>query len=140
MGKTIYPLPGSRQVAREGNFAGPVSFSNGVKVSGGEMVFVSGQLAFDENMALVGKGDISAQTRQVLENIGKVLRAAGGSFKDVVRVTVFVKDITQFRAIHDVRLQYFDADNLPASTMVEIREFVHPDALIEIDAVAVVGG
>ena len=138
MPKTVYPL--AKPLAERGKFSGPVAFSNGVKVSGGELLFISGQLAFDENMQLVGKGDMGAQTRQVLRNIGKVLEQAGGTFKDIVRVTVFVKDISRFREIHDARLEFFDQEHLPASTMVEIREFVHEDGLIEIDAVALIGG
>ena len=55
-----------------------------------------------------------------------------------MRVTVFIKDMNQFRDIHDVRLQYFDENNLPASTMVSVSGFVDEDALIEIDAVAVI--
>lgn len=139
MKKTVYPLART-ELAHDGNFAGPVAFSNGVKVSGGDLLFISGQLAFDANMELVGKGDMGAQTRQVLDNIGKVLEQAGGSFRDIVRVTVYVKDITRFREIHDARLEYFDAEHLPASTMVEITEFVHDDGLIEIDAIAVIAG
>ncbi|HKI99012.1 MAG TPA: RidA family protein [bacterium] len=137
MAKTVYPL--AKPLAQRGTFSGPVAFSNGVKTSGGELLFISGQIAFDENMELVGKGDMGAQTRQVLRNIAKVLEQAGGTPRDIVRVTVFVKDISRFREIHDARLEFFHADHLPASTMVEISEFVHPDALIEIDAVAVIG-
>lgn len=136
MAKTIYPLRGP--IAASGKFSGKVAFSNGVKVTGGELLFVSGQLAKDANSELVGKGDIKAQTRQVLENIKVVLDQAGATFSDIVRVTVFIKDMSQFRDIHDVRLQYFDENNLPASTMVEVTGFVDDDALIEIDAVAVV--
>ena len=127
-------------MANRGKFSGPVAFSNGVKTSGGELLFISGQIAFDENMQLVGKGDMGAQTRQVLRNIGKVLQQAGGTWQDIVRVTVFVKDISRFREIHDARLEVFQQPHLPASTMVEISRFVHDDALIEIDAVAVIGG
>lgn len=137
MAKTVFPLPG--QLADEGKFAGPVAFSNGVMTTGGKLLFISGQLAFDDSMQLVGKGDMGAQTRQVLRNIGKVLEQAGGTFKDIVRVTVYVKDISRFREIHDARLEFFHPDHLPASTMVEISEFVHDDGLIEIDAVAVIG-
>ena len=136
MAKTIYPLRGP--IAASGKFSGKVAFSNGVKVTGGELLFVSGQLAKDANSELVGKGDIKAQTRQVLENIKVVLDQAGATFSDIVRVTVFIKDMSQFRDIHDVRLQYFDENNLPASTMVEVTGFVDDDALIEIDAVAVI--
>ena len=107
-------------------------------MTGGELLFISGQLAKDANSELVGKGDIKAQTKQVLENIKKVLDQAGAAFSDIVRVTVFIKDMNQFRDIHDVRLQYFDENNLPASTMVSVSGFVDEDALIEIDAVAVI--
>jgi 2-iminobutanoate/2-iminopropanoate deaminase len=138
MAKTIYPL--ARPLAQRGKFSGPVAFSNGVKTSGGQLLFISGQLAYDDQMLLVGKGDMGAQTRQVLRNIGKVLEQAGGTFRDIVRVTVFVKDISRFREIHDARLEFFHADHLPASTMVQVSAFVHDDALIEIDAVAVLGG
>ncbi|MCZ6557951.1 MAG: RidA family protein [SAR324 cluster bacterium] len=135
MAKTTYDLAGP--IAKSGTFSGSVAFSNGVKVSGGEMLFVSGQLAKVDS-ELVGKGDIKAQTRQVLENIKKVLDQAGATFSDVVRVTVYITDMSHFRDIHDVRLQYFDKDNLPASTMVEVSGFVDEDALIEIEAVAVI--
>ena len=86
------------------------------------------------------RDDISgAMINGRLKNIGQVLEQAGAGFNDSVRVTVLVKDITRFREIHDARLEFFHKDHLPASTMVEISEFVHEDALIEIDAVAVVG-
>jgi enamine deaminase RidA (YjgF/YER057c/UK114 family) len=137
MAKTVFPL--AKPLANRGRFSGPVAFSNGVMTVGGKLLFISGQLAFDEDMQLAGKGDMGAQTRQVLRNIGKVLDAAGGTPKDIVRVTVYVRDISRFREIHDARLEFFDAEHLPASTMVEISKFVHEDALIEIDAVAVIG-
>ena len=137
MAKTIFPL--AKPLANRGTFSGPVAFSNGVMTTGGRLLFISGQLAFDADMKLVGKGDMGAQTRQVLRNIEVVLKQAGGSFKDIVRVTVFVKDISRFREIHDARLEFFLPNHLPASTMVQISEFVHADALIEIDAVAVIG-
>lgn len=137
MAKTVYPLP--QQGGQRGRFSGPVAFSSGVRVSGGDLLFISGQLAWDGNMELVGKGDMAAQTRQVLENIARVLERAGGTFADIVRVTVYVKSMDELRAIHDVRLKYFPAEHLPASTLVQISEFVHPDALIEIDAVAAIG-
>lgn len=139
--KTIFPLPGGNQFARSGSLAGPVAFSNAVRVSGGgALLFVSGQLAFDHDLQLVGMGDMRAQTRQVLENIGSALSQSGATFKDVVRVQVFVTDLTDFRAIHEVRLEYFHPDHLPASTLVQVDALVHPDALIEMDAVAVISG
>ncbi len=136
MAKTIFPLPGP---IHSGDKAGKLSFAAGVAVEGGRTVYISGQLARNDDLQLIGKGDIRAQTRQVLENIGKILAQAGGTFADVVKVVVYVKDMSQFRAIHDVRLEFFDEDHLPASTMVQISAFTLPDALIEIEAVAVIG-
>ena len=138
MEKTIYPLPGGNQLARSGSLAGPVAFSNAVRVCGETMVFVSGQLAFDHNLQLVGKGDMRAQARQVLTNLGNALSQSGAGFQDVVRVQVFVTDLTEFRAIHEVRLEYFSPDHLPASTLVQVAGLVHLDALIEMDAVAMI--
>lgn len=137
MAKTIYPLPGA---IHSGAFAGKMAFSSGVKTGGGELLFISGQLARDENHQLVGIGDIRVQTRQVLENIKALVERAGGSMEDIVKVTVYVKDMTRFREIHDVRLEFFHEDHLPASTMVEISRFTLEDALIEIEAFAVLGG
>ena len=135
MARTTYPLA-HESLADSGPSRGKVAFSNAVKIEGGPLLFVSGQLAYDERRQLVGKGDIRAQTRQVLENIKRALSAAGTDFAHVVKVTVFIKDMAHFRDIHDVRLEYFPADALPASTMVAVSGFVHPDALIEIEAVA----
>lgn len=135
MTKQILPMGGP--LAQSGTFAGKVAFSNGVQVSGGRTLFISGQLAYDDQRNLVGKGDMKAQTRQVLQNIKKVLDWAGAAPQDIVKVTVFVKDISKFRDIHDARLEFFHPDHLPASTMVEVSKFVHPDALIEIEAIAV---
>ena len=99
------------------------------------LVYVSGQLAFDENNELVGKGDVGAQTEQVLRNIERALTELGGTMADVVQVTVFVKDMSGLRAIHEARLRAFSAP-YPTSTLVAVSAFVHPDALIEINAVA----
>jgi enamine deaminase RidA (YjgF/YER057c/UK114 family) len=135
MAKTVYPVAGP--LADAGTFSGKVAFSRGVKIDPGTLLFVSGSLATDANRNIVGVGDMGAQTRQVLRNLGQVLKEAGATFREVVKVTVFTKDITAFRAIHDARLEFFVADHLPASTMVEVSGFVHPDALIEIEMFAV---
>lgn len=137
MAKTIYPLPGA---IHSGAFAGKLSFSSGVKTTGGELLFISGQLARNADNELVGIGNMAAQTRQVLENIKALVERAGGTMNDIVRVTAYVKDMSKFREIHDVRLEFFDQDHLPASTMVEITRFTLEDALIEIEAIAVIGG
>jgi enamine deaminase RidA (YjgF/YER057c/UK114 family) len=120
----------------------PVAFCNAVALDVSEirrLVWVSGQLAFDEKNQLVGKGDVRVQTEQVLENIGRSLRELGATFADVVQVTVFAKDMSDLAGIHEVRLRYFTPP-YPTSTLVAAAGFVHPDALIEINAMAAVRG
>jgi reactive intermediate/imine deaminase len=112
--------------------------SQGVAVPSGRMVFVSGQVARGVDGQLVGRGDIQAQTRKVLENIRSVLAEAGATMDDVTKVTVFVTNLAEhFSAIHEVRAEFFSSD-YPASTLVEISRLVDPDMLIEIEAIAVV--
>ena len=76
-----------------------------------------------------------AQTEQILKNIQRALEQLGGTMADVVQVIVFVKDMEGLRAIHEARLRYFSPP-YPTSTLVAVSAFVHPDALIEINAVA----
>ena len=112
--------------------------SQGVEVSQGKMVFVSGQVARNLDGSVHGVGDITAQTRKVLRNMEAVLAESGAVMDDVVKVTVFVTNLAEhFSEIHKVRGEFFTKD-YPASTMVEVTSLVHEDMLIEIEAVAVV--
>ena len=110
-------------------------FSAGIK--SGRFVFVAGQVAIDENGKTVGVGDIGAQTRQVLTNIGKVLKAGGATFDDVVKVTVFVTDLSNLAALQAVRPEFFNEPH-PASTLVKVAQLINPDWLVEIEAIALV--
>ena len=130
MAKTILQ---SSEVAVPGGI-----MSQGVAVPTGRMVFVSGQVARGVDGQLVGRGDIRAQTRKVLENVRAVLAEGGATMDDVVKVTVFVTNLADnLSAIHEVRAEFFSS-GYPASTLVEISRLVDPDMLIEIEAVAVV--
>jgi enamine deaminase RidA (YjgF/YER057c/UK114 family) len=118
----------------------PVAFVNALSLELSEirqLVWVSGQLAFDDGGQLVGVGDVRKQTEQCLINIQRSLKQLGGALSDVVQVTVFVRDMSQLEAIHEVRLRYF-SQPLPTSTLVAVSGFVHPDALIEINAMAAI--
>ncbi len=113
--------------------------SHGISAPAGKMVFVSGQVSRNAQGEIVGKGDIVAQTRQVLENMKSVLAQGGATLEDVVKVTVFVTNVAEhYSDIHRVRAEYFKSD-YPASTMVEVKALVQPELMIEIEAVAVVG-
>src|SRR5918912_4358209 len=116
----------------------PVAFCNALSLELSEirrLVWIAGQLAFNERDELVGTGDIGTQTEQCLRNIQRCLEQLGGSLADVVQVTVFVKDPSDLRAIHAARLRAFSPP-YPTSRLVAVSGFVHPDALIEINAVA----
>lgn len=103
----------------------------------GRLLFISGMTSKRADGNIAGPGDIEAQTRQTCENLKAAVEAAGGTMADICRVDVFVKSMADFDVIHRVRRQYFP-DPPPASTMVQISGFTHPDYLIEINAIAVV--
>jgi len=102
----------------------------------GKLVFVSGLTAKNERGEVVGVGDVRAQTRQVCENLKLAMQAAGGTLADIVRVDVYIREMAGFKDIHDIRREYF-GPNPPASTMVAVAGFTHPDMLIEINAIGV---
>ena len=114
----------------------PVSHFTHV-VRAGRIVFVSGCVATDGTGRVVGGNDVVAQTRQVHENIKRCLTAAGATFADVCKVTVFLKNIADREKVNVARKEYFGAHR-PASTLVEISKFVRDDILVEIEATAVV--
>lgn len=103
----------------------------------GKVLHISGQVSQDVGGKIVGVGDITAQTRQVLGNISKILDAVGGLMSDIAKVTVFVKDMSMLDEIHQVRSEFFTSP-YPASSLVQVVGLVNPDYLIEIEAVAVI--
>jgi 2-iminobutanoate/2-iminopropanoate deaminase len=125
---------GRRQEIRVPGIAEPISHYTDV-VRAGRLVFVSGCAATDERGRTVGGTDVVAQARQVHENLKKCLAAAGGSFADVCKVTVFLKRIDDREKVNTVRKEYFGAAR-PASTLVEAR-LAREDLLVEIEAIAV---
>lgn len=129
-----------KQMIHSAKLSRPVGvFSQAVKVpAAGHLIFVSGLTARDPSGAVVGRGDVRAQTRRILENLRTILAEAGATLADVVKVTVFIRHMEEdFKAIHEVRAEFFPKDP-PASSMVEVSRLVEPDHLIEIEAVAVV--
>jgi len=118
-----------------GGFASvPLGFSQAIKVSAdGSLIFVAGQGPLDDQLRVIGAGDIEAQARAA-----RVLAAAGSSFKDVVRMVIYCSDIDRQRAaIRKVRSEFVDPDHPPASTMVEVAKFAEPGMMIEIEVTAV---
>jgi enamine deaminase RidA (YjgF/YER057c/UK114 family) len=103
----------------------------------GRLVFISGMTSKCADGSIAGVGDIEAQTRQMCENVKAAVEAAGGTMADICRVDVYVKSMADFDVIHRVRRAYFP-EPPPASTMVQVSGFTHPDYLIEMNAIAVV--
>ncbi|HZD25541.1 MAG TPA: RidA family protein [Alphaproteobacteria bacterium] len=112
-------------------------FSNAAWQPPGRVLHISGQVSTDEDWNIVGKGDMVAQTRQVLSNIRTILESAGGDMDDIVSVIVYVTDMQPLMDVHKVREEFFRKP-YPASTLVQVSALVRPEYLIEISAVAVI--
>jgi enamine deaminase RidA (YjgF/YER057c/UK114 family) len=119
----------------------PAGFSYGYEVKSGRLVFVAGQVAVDADGRIVGHGDLIAQFRQTCANIHAVLSAAGGDMTDVVKLTIYVLDVADYKknlkGIGDVYREYF-GKHFPAMTLVGARDLFDAadGALIEIEGVA----
>ncbi|CAG0889593.1 unnamed protein product [Cyprideis torosa] len=103
-------------------------------VSGG-LIFVSGQLGVNTEGAVV-TGGIEEQTKQALENLGTVLRAANADFADVVKTTVFLKDVRDIPGMNEIYGKVF-FQNRPARSAIQIAELPKKGALVEIEAIAI---
>ncbi len=115
------------------------SYSHAVRVETADAVwiYVSGQLALDAEGAMVGAGDLAAQTEQVFENLARVLEANGATFADVVKIQSYFSTLEGLQGSREVRARYLPSEP-PASTAVRVAALLLPDALIEVDVVAVV--
>src|SRR6185436_7430345 len=128
------PASGRREEIRVPGMPEPIShFTNVVRA--GRLVFVSGCVASDAEGRTIGGNDATAQARQVHENLKRCLSAAGATFADVCKVTVFLKRVEDREQVNVVRREYFGTAR-PASTLVEAR-LVRDDLLVEIEAIAV---
>ncbi|MEJ2749883.1 MAG: RidA family protein [Anaerolineae bacterium] len=109
-------------------------YSQAVKI--GDLVYTAGQIALDPATGQMVEGDVQAQTEQVLQNLQAVLKAAGSSLKKVVKTTVFLQDMGDFKAMNEVYGRYFDKKP-PARSAVQVAA-LPLGAQVEIEAVALV--
>lgn len=120
----------------------PSGFSHGVLVTGGCLLFLAGQTASDAEGRIVAPGDLVAQYEQVLRNLKTVVEAVGGTMKDIVKITIFVRDrddyLAHLKPLGQVHKAFFGT-YYPATALLEISRFVQDEALIEIEGVAVLG-
>jgi enamine deaminase RidA (YjgF/YER057c/UK114 family) len=114
----------------------PFGYSHAVSVRPGRVVWTAGQVAIRPDGSTAPAGDWEAQTRLAMENVGHALAAAGAGWSDVVKLTFFVVDVSEFATIRAVRDEFLDPERRPASTLVRVAGLIVPELLIEIEAVA----
>jgi len=117
-------------------------FTHVVSAEGAEkLVYVSGQVSYDRDGIVMGKGDMREQCEQVFKSLTHGLKAAGANWRDVVKVNGYMVNLNpaDVNVYREVRSRYFDRDRMPASTLVGVQRLVHEDLLIEVEVIAALG-
>ena len=117
----------------------PTEYTQVISVTGRRLVFVAGQVSSDEHGNVVGKGDFRAQARQVYANVGTALAAAGATFSDVAKMTVFIVGFNRerdYNVLREVRAELLPTERW-ANSLVGVQTLAKPDYLIEVQAIAV---
>lgn len=128
--------PNVRFIKPDGLAPAP-GYTHTVEVKRGSMIFISGQVPLDEAGNMVGADDFTAQAHQVFRNIQTALAAARADFTHVVKLNYYVLDMSNLLALREIRNQYINTAQPPASTAVEVSRLFREGILIEIEAVAV---
>lgn len=118
--------------------AAPAGYTHVVEAPAGRTLYLSGQIALDREGKLVGAGDFGTQAMQAFANLDTALKGAGASFGNVVKLTMYVTDMSQLAALRTARDRYIDRAHPPASTLVEVRKLAREGLMLEVDAIAVV--
>lgn len=119
----------------------PPGYSQIVEVSAARMIFIAGQTALDGDGNIIGKNDFAAQAAQVFANLGIALRASGCTAAELVKLTVFLTDVSHLGLYREARNRFFASVTpiaAPAVTLVEVARLYGPDFLIEIEAIAAI--
>jgi enamine deaminase RidA (YjgF/YER057c/UK114 family) len=119
----------------------PPGYSQVVDVRASRIIFIAGQTALDRNGDLVGKSDFAAQAERVFQNLSVALQSADCTAGNLVKLTVFLRDMRDLSAYREVRNRFFATVSPPAApavTLVEVSKLYGPDFLIEIEAIAAV--
>jgi reactive intermediate/imine deaminase len=128
----------SKKVIRTNQAPAPVGPYNQAIATSGQMLFLAGQIPLDPQSGnIVGEGDITAQTKQVMRNIEAILTEAGATWDNVVKTSVFLSDMANFTPMNQVYAQYFAEDTAPARACVEVSR-LPKDVLVEIECIAVI--
>ena len=116
----------------------PVGPYNQAIAATGQMLFVSGQIAIDTTTnKIVSTNDIGQQTKKVMENLEAILTEAKTTFSNVVKTTVYLKNMDDFNTVNDIYAKYFKSEQAPARACVEVSR-LPKDVLVEIDCIAVI--
>lgn len=102
------------------------------------MVIISGQVAFDKQGQLVGAGDFSAQAGQVFSNIRSIVESAGGTMDDLVRIGIYLTDMTKTPLLRNARDKFINTKNPPTSVLVQVNKLFRDDVLLEVEATAII--
>lgn len=128
----------SKKVINTVKAPAPLGPYNQAIAATGQMLFVAGQIPLDPlSGAIVGEGDITAQTQQVMANLGAILKEAGATWDDVVKTSVFLTDLANFIPMNEVYAEYFAEDTAPARACVEVSR-LPKNVLVEIECIAVI--
>jgi len=126
-----------REVINPKNVHWPLGYSHVVKV--GDTVWVSGQLPLDQDGKIVGKGDIGVQTDKTYENLQKCLESVGATLRDIVMLGIYVTDLGEYdKNTRGIRKKYFGKYR-PATTGMQISKLYFSEAMIEVEATAIIG-
>ncbi len=126
----------SKQIVRTSDAPGAIGPYSQAVIAENGMIFTAGQIAIDPATGNIVEGGIQVQTRRAMENLKAILKAAGSDLENVVKTTVFIKDMNEFAAMNEVYGEYFK-ENPPARSTVEAAR-LPKDVRVEIDVIAFV--
>lgn len=129
--------PNAKLIKTDPDPLAPFRLAQGYQV--GDVIYLSGQAAIDLEGNIVGAGDFDAQAAQVFENIALLLKTAGSSMEQIVKVTIYLTDMANFPKIIELRGQHFTPP-YPADTIVQVASLALPELMIEIDVIALCQG
>ena len=109
-----------------------------IDLGNSQMIVMSGQVAFDKQGNLVGKDNLAKQTEQVFLNIQNSISELRGTMDNVIKIGVYMVDVSQVQIFRDIRNKFINLKNPPTSTLVEVNKLFRDDILIEIEATAII--
>ena len=128
----------SRKIIQTDQAPAPVGPYNQAIAATGQMIFVAGQIPLDPTTgAIVGEGDVAQQTERAIANLNAILQAAGATLADVVKTSVFLKNMNDFTAMNAVYAKHFGDETAPARACLEVAR-LPKDVLVEIECIAVI--